>query len=394
METITPYCLVERAINNRDTGLARELLARHVDELKQRDWLNDLLEYAACQDNLDMVKLLVEFGADIHAPEAENLPDGVIYRAAGEGAVNVVRWLLQQGVQINFPRPDHPGENRCGALTVASFEGHLEVVKLLVEEGGADINAVSGRGYPPLSYAIMYGKKDVEAYLRSKGALETEQLQGAKPAPGADVVLAHIERHLGKPNPLSLQEMVASDPPLTIHAVPMRDRLALVTTGMSARPMTVPPGGAEYQHAELLIYLPKDWPLTEQALAVPNNFWPVEWLRRIARYPHEHHTWLGGPFAIIANEEPPQPLAPNTRLTCLLAVPEARDFSTLSLADGRRVVFYTLIPLYTEERDLEKAKGIEELLTLFQNRKVSMIVDVNRPNVALPTARRPSKRRR
>jgi ankyrin repeat protein len=393
MDNITPYSLVEGAIKSRDTGLARELLARHVDELKQRGRLNDLLRYAARRDNLEMVKVLVEFGADIHAPEAENLPDGVIYRAAGDGAVNVVRWLLQQGVQINFPWPDHSGENYCSSLIVASFQGHLEVVKLLVEQGGADINALSGRGYTPLSYAIMYGKRDVEAYLRSKGALETEQLQDKKPAPAADVILAHIERHLGKPNPLALQEIVAGDPPITIHAVPMKDRLALVTTGMSARPMTVPPGGEEYRYAELLIYLPKEWPLTQETLADPNYFWPIDWLRRIARYPHEHHTWLGGPFAIIANEEPPQPLAPNTRLTCLLALPEAREFSTLSLADGRRLVFYTLIPLYTEERDLEKAKGIEELLTLFQSRKVSMIVDINRPNVAPPSARRPSKRR-
>jgi hypothetical protein len=392
-KTIIPR--MYQAVIAGDTAAVRDFLTHHVDYIKEEGMLQSFLQDAARRDNLEMVKLLVEFGADIHAPDGMGdppAPEGVIYDAASGGAVNLVRWLLEQGAKINFQFPDYPGKSRCMPLTSAAGQGYLEVVKLLVEEGGADINALWA-SYTPLSHAIMYGKTEVEAYLRSKGALEPHELQQPKPPAATDALLAHIERHLGKPNPLSLQEIVPGDPPITIHAVPMPDRLALVTTGMSSRPLTVPPGGEEYQYAELLIYLPRHWPLTQEALADPNHFWPIDWLRRIARYPHEHHTWLGGPFTIIANDEPPQPLAPNTRLTCLLALPEAREFSTLSLADGRRVVFYTLIPLYTEERDLEKAKGIRELLTLFQSQKVSMIVDVNRPTVAPPSARRPRKRR-
>jgi hypothetical protein len=389
-DTIIPR--LSAAVNAGDTAAVRDILTRHLAWVKEEKMLQYFLRDAACLDNVEMVELLVEFGADIHAPDGHGsppMPEGVISDAAGSGALNVVRWLLERGAKINFEIPGYPGESRCAPLTGAVFQGHLEVVKLLVEQGGANINALWGP-YTPLSYALMYGQKEVEAYLRSKGALEPWQLRGDKPPGGTDPILAHIEKHLGKPNPLALREIVSSDPPITIHAVPMSDRLALVTTGMSTQPMTVPPGGEEYRFAELLIYLPKDWPLADSSLRDPNHFWPIDWLRRIARYPHEHHTWLGGPSAVIANDEPPQPLAPNTRLTCLLATTEAGEFGSLSLPDGRRVVFYTLFPLYTEERDLEKEKGTAHLVRLFQKRKIGIVVDVNRPNVAAGSGRRRS----
>ncbi len=88
-------------------------------------------------------------------------------------------------------------------------------------------------------------------------------------------------------------------------------------------------------------------------------------------------------MTIIANGEPPQPLAPNTAMTCLLVMAEPRDMGGgLSLVDGKEVVFYNVFPLYTEERDLEKAEGIEHVVRLFQKYKISNVVDVSRRNVA------------
>jgi hypothetical protein len=382
---------IQAAIECGDDATVRDLVTRHREGLRETGYLDSFLRFVADSDNVELLSLLVELGAEInpsHDPLC-NGPEGAIRDAAGNGAVNAVRWLLAHGAILNY---EVDGVTRCSPLYRAARQGYLEIVKLLVAHG-ADINAV-WEGQNALSFAIMYGKKEVEAYLRSKGALEPWQLRGEKPSPSADPILAHLERHLGKPNPLSLQEIVSGDPPIIISAIPMKDRLALVTTGMSSQPLTVPRGGEEYQYAELLLYLPKDWPLTEDDLEDPNAFWPIDWLRRIARYPHEERAWLGGPFAIIANEEPPQPLAPNTQLSCLLALAETEGFSPLALPDGRRVVFYTLFPLYTEERDLERAKGIKELLLRFQSRRISQVVDVNRPNVALLSARGRGKGRR
>jgi hypothetical protein len=391
MVNITSHSLVETALDERNVSAVRSLLAQHLDELKQKGWFSSLFYCAARRDYVEMLPIFVEFGADINAPDdrfGEPSPEGVIYTAACAGAVNAVRWLVEHGAKVNH---QVDGVTRCVALTGACCDGHLEVVKLLVERGGADVNAVWMRRNA-LSDAMMYGHKEVAAYLRSRGALEPWQLAAGQP-PHRDAVLAHVERHLGKPQPLSLQEIVPGDPPVSIHVVPMLGRLALVTDGMSSRAMTVPPGAEAYRFAELVMYLPPGWPLGAEALGDPNHAWPIHWLRRIARYPHEHHTWLGAPSAIIANGEPPEPLAPNTRLSCLFVTTQQSDFGWLTLPDGRRVAFYSVHPLYTEERDLEKQKGVEYLVGLFQKHNISTVVDVHRPNLALASDRPRGSRR-
>ena len=76
-------------------------------------------------------------------------------------------------------------------------------------------------------------------------------------------------------------------------------------------------------------------------------------------------------MTIFSNEEPPEPLAQNTKLSCLMAITEDSDFGCFQLADGRQIMIYTLFPLYTEERDLEKKNGSEHLLELIEKYEIS-----------------------
>ena len=87
--------------------------------------------------------------------------------------------------------------------------------------------------------------------------------------------------------------------------------------------MIVPAGGDAWKFAKLYIQLPGDWPVDELENDLWN--WPIHWLRRIGQYPHDNGTWLGGGFTIIANDEPPKPLAANTKLACLMLLAD-RDF--------------------------------------------------------------------
>lgn len=383
------------AVDRGDTLAVRTLWNKHPDMFQGSPLsIQSFLEDAATNDDVNMMKLLIELGADIHQPDGHGSPpakEGVIVNAAGAGAINVVRWLLEHGAQLNFEYEEFPGESRCTPLTGAILGNHLEVVKLLVEQGGANINANWGN-LTPLSYAIMYGKKEIEAYLRSKGALEPHQLPGTKPAKDdGDPLLTHIEEHLGKLKPLALQQVVSGSPAISIHVVPSvknEKRQALVTAGMSATPMTVPAGEEEYQHAELVMFLPKDWPLTKKALKDPATSWPIDWLRTVARYPHECATWLGGQSCVIANGEPPEPLAPSVAFTCLLLLTEASEFSPWKHPDGRLIQFYTLFPIYTEERDLEAREGVVRLVERFQERGIDLVVNPKRPNVAKSKGKR------
>jgi hypothetical protein len=197
-------------------------------------------------------------------------------------------------------------------------------------------------------------------------------------------ILQHMERHFG---PVHEQALIEIVPSLNVAInlilpTPGQDSIILFTTGMGDHAQTVPEGQEAYRYTELFIRLPANWPMDDAALSDPNNFWPFEWLRRIAAYPHQNQTWLGGRYTIIANDEPPKPLAPNTRLSCLLLIQEPGDAGTIPCADGRQIVLYSIIPLYEEERDLEVKSGIRELLTRFYDRQIARHVDVARVNVS------------
>lgn len=56
------------------------------------------------------------------------------------------------------------------ALHIASLGGHLDVVKILCEEDGVDINCRSKAGFTPLYMAAQEDKLDVVHHLLNKGA--------------------------------------------------------------------------------------------------------------------------------------------------------------------------------------------------------------------------------
>ena len=80
-----------------------------------------------CEGHLEIVKYLVDNGADVHAND-----DEALRWAASNGYLEVVEYLVDNGADIHA--------NNDGALMWATLNGRLEVVKYLVENG-ADIHA-------------------------------------------------------------------------------------------------------------------------------------------------------------------------------------------------------------------------------------------------------------
>ena len=336
-----------------------------------------------------MVRMLLDLGIDPNVT-TENRPDGPLSSAMERGGVEVIRLLLQRGANPNV------GRSLIGAIN--SDSESAERVRLLVEHG-ADVNQCfpfgdeDGPIFNALSWAMDAGKQDIVDYLQSHGAVMPDEAPTPAPVPktaAAPVdsrqrIIAHFERHFGPVRPQAVREIVPCDPPLLVHAVPptvARKSLILFTTGMSARPQTVPAGAEAFRYTELMIHLPADWPLTQAALRDPSHAWPIHWLRRIARNPHESNSWLGGFFAIVSNDEPPKRLAPGNHFVAMLLTAEPNADGRIDGGD-RMVQLYTLYPLYLEEKRLEEAAGMEELLRSFARFNISNIVDIRRANVAL-----------
>lgn len=86
-------------------------------------------------------------------------------------------------------------------------------------------------------------------------------------AENLDAVEKHISRHLGEPATV-FHELVSTTVHIDVHFVrssPERPWISLVTSGMSDIPMTTPAGAEEFRFAELMIRLPADWKLGDEA---------------------------------------------------------------------------------------------------------------------------------
>jgi uncharacterized protein len=193
----------------------------------------------------------------------------------------------------------------------------------------------------------------------------------------------------GEVKDFPLREIVAGDPPLRLlHVVEFESSgyQAIVTDGMSARLAElsddVNPVDA-MRRTELLIILDRDWPLDEEAMKSDRHRWPIDWLRKIARWPFENDTCLRR-GNIIANEEPPEPLADNTEQTCLLVTVTEEYWGTWRRPDGEVVRLMVVIPLHTAERDYETEHGMVSLLEKLQESGFGIGVLVNRPCVVEP----------
>ena len=104
------------------------------------------LHWAACQGQIEVVKLLLGKRADMSVKDRYGTRP--LHFAAKYGSQKIVALLLDQGADKEAR--DHDG---CTPLHWAAWKGQLEVVRLLLDEG-ADVHAQDRRGDAPLHWAV------------------------------------------------------------------------------------------------------------------------------------------------------------------------------------------------------------------------------------------------
>jgi ankyrin repeat protein len=122
---------------------------------------------AALNGSVSRMQLLHLAGANVNSTAASRTP---LCLAAGEGRLTAVRYLLNEGADINGPQPD--GNT---ALTEATFFGHEPVIKELLMRG-ANVNAVSVSG-TALDIAISKNSAAVIELLKHYGAKRADEIR-------------------------------------------------------------------------------------------------------------------------------------------------------------------------------------------------------------------------
>lgn len=209
-----------------------------------------------------------------------------------------------------------------------------------------------------------------------------------------EAIADHIEKHIGKIECV-FHEIISDLVHIDIHWVKPTKKFpfhTLVTSGMSDMPMNVPETMKGHQFTELCILLPENWEIKgenyqtmEETFKDETNYWPIRWLKIIARFPHEYNTWVGYGHTI-PNGENAEPFADNTKLGCMILMPSitlSDDFFKLEINTEKTINFYCLYPLYKEEMDYKLKKGSDALIDNFEKYNISDVVDINRRNTSL-----------
>ena len=138
-----------------------------------RTWLHQASKYgmfAVCD-------YLLENGHGInHAYGIEQWTplDTAITNGQLKNRPNVIISLLERGADPNISRPIIAAINP----SIGPEDESLELVRILVEEGGADVNRVydiygnPDNTFTALEFAQSHGRSKIVEYLKSKGAIE------------------------------------------------------------------------------------------------------------------------------------------------------------------------------------------------------------------------------
>ncbi|RDW57747.1 Pfs, NACHT and ankyrin protein [Coleophoma crateriformis] len=118
--------------------------------------------FAATSGKIDMVKLLIETGADVNAQGGRH--GNALQAASIHDHESIVQLLIKKGANVNAQK-GHYGN----ALQAASHGGHESIVQLLIEKG-ADVNAQGGLYSNALQAASDSGHESIVQLLIEKGA--------------------------------------------------------------------------------------------------------------------------------------------------------------------------------------------------------------------------------
>ncbi len=148
------------------------LLPRDVSDAADEDGMT-ALHFAAQNGNTDVVRFLLENGADIQARDLK-LNRSAIHFAVENGNLECVKFLEEH--DANLLDRDIYGAT---ALHYAAQKNHLDVIKFLVSKK-LDYTAKDARGWTAMHYAACGGSIDIIKYLLAKGLNINELTQSGR----------------------------------------------------------------------------------------------------------------------------------------------------------------------------------------------------------------------
>lgn len=182
-----------------------------------------------------------------------------------------------------------------------------------------------------------------------------------------------------------------------------RDFWTCITIGLSGTKMNVPadiPDREHFAYAELVCYLPSDWPLPASLAGPPTEYsWPIEMLLSVAKYVRATQAWVSCLHGLpnLSSHPAGQPFHSSTKLShMILLLPglESKELVSTQVPDqsgiSTNVNFFAVVPLTASEAKWKRDSGFHLSLAFVVRAKsdspkelvsIDFVIDPHRPCV-------------
>jgi ankyrin repeat protein len=150
------------AVRANDAAAVKKLITQGVD-VSELDANRDApLVMAAYLGHTEIVRLLLEAGADVTAVDP-SMQATALHAAAYAGRTAAAQLLIQHGIDVDKQGP----KNGYTALHDAIWGNHVDTAKVIID-AGANLGLASHSGETPLQFARSQGRRDIAELIERK----------------------------------------------------------------------------------------------------------------------------------------------------------------------------------------------------------------------------------
>jgi uncharacterized protein len=151
-----------KAVRKDDVAAVKGLIAAGVN-VSEPDANGDApLVMAAYEGHTEIVRLLLEAGADVTAVDP-GMKATALHAAAYAGRTDAARLLIEHGVEIDRQGP----KNGYTALHDAIWQNNIQTARVLIE-AGSNLALESHAGETPLQFARTKGRQEIAEMIERK----------------------------------------------------------------------------------------------------------------------------------------------------------------------------------------------------------------------------------
>lgn len=194
--------------------------------------------------------------------------------------------------------------------------------------------------------------------------------------------IAHLEKYLGDFEGI-YKQLEPTEMPIDILYFSGEKYNAIVTNGMRAMTMSVPPELKDYQQAELMMFIDKSFDLSVEGMQREESTWIIRLLTDLALYPKQINGYLGWGH-IVGNGEDLEPYDISVAYCgALIYPPMVQEDVTFYryIEKDRNIIIYNVMPLFKEELRFIQEQSSDQFVNLMSEMGVQQIVKPKRINV-------------